>query len=176
MAIQITASDVPHRLWRFGRARTWLALVLLPTALGLAVSRPGLGQQSARAAINARGTWRADDGKASGKWTARFKVTPAGALSGSIALEGMGDGSPAEIEGAVDNGQVKFGLVSTRADSTAGKQSLCTFEGTIRGVRMEGTFSDTQGREGQWEGWWNSGGRKVQGRGEPAGPTVILDQ
>jgi hypothetical protein len=45
----------------------------------------------------------------------------------------MGDGSPTEIEGTVDNGQITFGLVSKRADATAGKQSVCSFEGPSMG-------------------------------------------
>ncbi|MBI4517247.1 MAG: hypothetical protein HY699_15685, partial [Deltaproteobacteria bacterium] len=101
---------------------------------------------------------------------------PSGALTGTIALEGMGNGTPAEIEGTVDGNQIKFGLVSTRADTPAGKQSVCAFEGTMQGVRLEGTFSDPQGREGRWDGWWNSADRKAKGTEGSSGPTVIVDR
>ena len=175
MAIRMSA-DVWEKLWLFRRTKRWLLPLLLLTALALGRSHPALAQQAGSRPINAHGTWRVSDGTASGKWTARFEIAPAGALSGTIALNGMGDGSPAEIEGTVSDGQIKFGLVSTRADTAAGKQSVCAFDGTMRGVRVKGTFSDAQGREGRWEGWWNSGGRKGQGQDEPAGPTVIFDR
>jgi len=152
--------------WANGRGGALVAAVLLWAAAAAWASGP----------INANGTWRVSDGKSSGKWAARFEVTPTGVLSGTIALNGMGDGTPAEVEGTVDDDQIKFGLVSTRADTAAGRQSVCAFEGTIRGVRVKGTFSDAQGRDGRWEGWWNSGAPKVEGEDDPAGPTVFFDQ
>jgi hypothetical protein len=174
MAIQMIFSDVRQKLWLFRRTKRWLPPLLLLMALVLGRSDAGVAQQAGRGPVNADGTWRLGDGTSSGKWTARFEVTPTGVLSGTIALNGMGDGSPAEIEGAVDGDQINFGLVSTRANTPADKQSVCAFEGTIRGARVKGTFSDPQGREGRWDGWWNSGGRKAQGQDEPAGPTVIF--
>jgi RecB family exonuclease len=124
--------------------------------------------------INANGTWRADDGTSSGKWMARFEIASTGALSGSITLTGMGNDTSAEIEGTVAGNQIKFGLAATYADTPADKQPVCTFEGTIRGVRVTGTFSDSQGREGQWQGWWKSGSGKAQSREDPAGATVVF--
>lgn len=156
--------------------RQLMRMVLMSMVLVLCATSRGAGQQPEPTILDASGTWRASDAKDSGKWTARFQIAPAGALSGTIALLGMGNDSPAEIEGAVDGDQIKFGLVSTRAEASAGKPLDCAFEGIVRGVRVKGTFLDAQGREGRWEGWWSSGGRKVRDNDEPTGPIVILDQ
>ncbi|MBI4517585.1 MAG: hypothetical protein HY699_17410, partial [Deltaproteobacteria bacterium] len=111
-----------------GGTQRLMRMAVLGLALGLCRAIPGASQQPDRAIINANGTWRigadaAGDNaeKSRGKWTARFQIDPSGALTGTIALEGMGNGTPAEIEGTVDGNQIKFGLVSTRADTPAGK-------------------------------------------------------
>ncbi|MBI4517708.1 MAG: hypothetical protein HY699_18025 [Deltaproteobacteria bacterium] len=132
-------------------------------ALVLGAASRASAQPPEVTAMNANGTWQVgvdaldENGQqASGRRAARFQVSPGGALSGVRTMKGMGDGGPADLAGTVDGDQIGFRLVSTRAESPAGRQSLCAFEGTIQGVRLSGSFSDPHGRQGQWEGWWSA--------------------
>ncbi len=142
--------------------------------IGLVMSLPRYvgAQKAADDARTAHGTWRVSDSKSSdassgspsGSWQARYRVDAAGAIDGTIAFTGMGEGKPAAIAGRVDGDRISFGGVSRKQDDSAAAEPVWDFDGVIRGARIKGTFVDAAGRTGEWDGWWTVSERERKAR------------
>jgi hypothetical protein len=150
----------------------WQSLLLSSAILALSLSSHVEAQEAQRDALDARGTWQLE--AESGTWSARLRARGDGTLTGTVALSEMGDGAPAQAEASVRGDRIELRVTSARADAPAADADVLLFEGVIRGVLVEGTFSDGKGKQGHWEGWWTTYGRRLAIQQRRA--TVVFDQ
>ncbi len=139
-------------------------VMALAAAVTLSVlSARASGQQ----AIQARGSWRLNDGSQEGKWEGRgrLSLSPGGGFAGSMVLSGFPGFSQVNLDGQVWNQRIQFGRVARSEEpAVKGVNSEGSFDATFSGVRIEGTFTTPEGAQGQWQGWWTAAPGKEESK------------
>jgi hypothetical protein len=116
-----------------------VALLTVACVLVFLPARSAQGQ-----AFTGSGTWVTSDGSLTGTWQATFDVGGQ-QLSGDISLGNLPGLPEGKVDGTWSSTSIDFGVMYNAAEAA-------TFDGTLTGLAVAGTFTTTVGVGGQWQG------------------------